>query len=109
MFHNLIAGNALEQRQRHAVDVRDGQESSGLGLPNEGVAADKIWRHGLARAETLDRPGNALEQAGKRFLKVHVAPVAKTIEAAIVAPPSRGDKRPSQADNGPPPVEGGHP
>jgi len=36
----------------------------------------------------LEAARNSLEQAGQRFLKVHVGPVAKAIGAAIVAPPS---------------------
>jgi len=55
------------------------------GPPFETAAFGGLLR---VRAKTLDPPGNPLEKAGQRFLKVHVAPVAKAIGAAIVAPPS---------------------
>jgi len=77
-----------------------------LGLPDEGVCGLEVGYFGRARAKALDRPGNPLDEAGK--LKVHVAPVAKAIGAAIVAPPSR-DKCPSRDDKRASPVEGGHP
>ncbi len=92
--------DALEQGQLNAVDVLDRQECVRLGLPHEGLCGLEVGALGLARAEAFDGPGDPLEQAGKRLLKVHVAPVAKAIEVAIVAPPSR-DKCPSRGDEGP--------
>ena len=84
------------------------RKPSRLGLPDEGVSVLEVGPLGLARAEALDGAGNPLEQAGKGLLKVHVAPVAKAIEVAIVAPPSRG-KGPSHTDERAATVEGGHP
>jgi hypothetical protein len=38
------------------------------------------------RAKALDDPSDPFEHTRERFLKVHVAPVAKAGELAIVAP-----------------------
>jgi len=102
------AVDSLEQRKRQAVDLLDRLKVLRLGLPDEGVCGLEVGHFGLARAKALDRPDNPLDKAGERFLKVHVAPVAKAIGAAIVAPPSR-DKCPSRDDKRASPVEGGHP
>ncbi len=100
--------DALEQGKRHAVDFLDRLKVLRLGLPDEGVCGLEVGYFGRARAKALDRPGNPLDEAGQRLLKVHVAPVAKASGAAIVAPPSR-DKCPSRDDKRASPVEGGHP
>jgi hypothetical protein len=76
--------------ERYAVDLLDGQKAFRFGLPNDRLSGRENGTIGLARAKALDRPGDPLEKARKRFLTVQVAPVAKAIEVAIVAPPSRG-------------------
>src|SRR6516225_8346264 len=67
--------------------------ATGMKPPGEGVACREVRRFGLLRAKALDGPSDPFEHTRERFLKVHVAPVAKAGELAIVAPPSR-DKRP---------------
>jgi hypothetical protein len=92
--------DALQERKRQAIDVLDGEKAFRLGLPNEGVVAFEVGRIRLAWGKTLDRPGNPLDKPRNRLLKVHVAPVAKAIEVAIVAPPSR-DRGPVGRPTGP--------
>src|SRR5262249_47968853 len=94
------AVDALEQREGHAVDIGNRNEASRLGMPGEGVACREVRRFGLLRAKALDGPSDPFEHTRERFLKVHIAPVAKAGELAIVAPPSR-DKRRSEEDKGP--------
>src|SRR5262245_48246740 len=81
------AVDALEQRQLHAVDVGYRLKAPALGLPDEGLGGGEI---GPSRPEALQRARNPLQNAGEGLLKVHVAPVAKPIGAAIVAPASTG-------------------
>src|SRR5262249_30912937 len=72
--------------------------ATGMKPPDSGCQAKaslaaKSWRFGLLRAKALDGPSDPFEHTRERLLKVHIAPVAKAGELAIVAPPSR-DKRP---------------
>ena len=69
--------DALEQRERHAVDGSDRQEALRLGLPDKGIACGEIGPLGLARTKPLDGAGDPLEKAGKGFLKVHVGPLQR--------------------------------
>jgi hypothetical protein len=55
------------------IDVLDGEEAFGLGLPDEGVVAFEVGRVRLAQDQTLNRPGNPFDKPGNRLLKVHVA------------------------------------
>src|SRR5262245_12403470 len=90
------AVDAFEQRQLHAVDLGYRLEVPDLRLPDEGFRGCKIGPSRPSRSEALQRARNPLQNAGEGLLKVHVAPVAKPIGAAIVPPASTGrpqDKR----------------
>ena len=88
------AVDALEQRKRHAVDrLRRGGRSRVSACQTKASRRREVGRFGLARSEPLERAGDPLDEAGDRFLKVHVAPVAKAFVVAIVAPPSRDKAR----------------
>ena len=100
------AVDALEQRQLHAVDVGYRLKAAALRLPDESLCGGEIGPSRPARSEALQRARNPLQNAGEGLLKVHVAPVAKPIGAAIVAPPSRGPAARRQAGHA---VEGGNP
>src|SRR5262249_38656418 len=57
------AVDAFEQREGYAVDIGDRNETSCLGMPNEGVVDREIRRLGLLRTKPLDGPGDPFEQA----------------------------------------------
>jgi hypothetical protein len=57
------AVDAFEQREGYAVDIGDRNETSCLGMPNEGVAHREIRRLGLLRTKPIDGPGDPFEQA----------------------------------------------
>src|SRR5690349_17773867 len=65
---SVLASNAsrmrsiFEQREGYAVDIGDRNETSCLGMPDEGVARREIRRLGLLRAKPLDGPGDPFEQ-----------------------------------------------
>jgi len=96
-----------KQGQGHSIDIAYGLKALGLGLPDKGIRGVEIGPVGFTRSKTLKRPGDPLQKAGKGFLKVHAAPVAKPIWAAIVAPTFKLARR--KAARRATPVEGGNP
>ena len=65
------AVDALEQGERHAIDVCDRQKGLRLGLPDEGFSLVEVGLPRRQRRQPLQRPGNPLDKAPDWFLEVH--------------------------------------
>ena len=73
ILHQRVAHpvDALEQPERHAIDLGDGQEGLGLRLPDKGLGPVEIGLSRRGRGEPLQGSRDTFDKPANRFLEVH--------------------------------------